>query len=218
AQAGQVEAEDRGADQAVHQVVTRYVSTAWLTSRASISRPSSLNVPTTSSRVGPLSVSGGGSNVSSSRSTTSPIRSTSRLTGSPSPRRITFITGPCRALRAMPNWTRRSTAAITWPRRLNNPPTAGGASGTGVYSLYESTSCTVWTSTPNSCSATSKVANCRLAISGLHQHLVVLQVGVEVRVGGEDRAPDVEQLGHPLLDHRGADQAVLLGVAAGRRR
>src|SRR4051812_560876 len=107
---------------------------------------------------------------------------------------------------------------MTWPRRLNTPPTAGGASGTGVYSLYESTSWTVCTSTPKSWPATSKVANCRLAISGLHQDLVVLQVGVEVRVGGEDGPAHVQQLGHPLLDDRGADQAVLLGVPAGRGR
>src|SRR3954452_22124389 len=189
-----------------------------MTSRASINRASSLNVPTTNSRVGPLRVSGGGSKASSSRSTTSPIRSTSRLTGSPSPRRITFITGPSSACRARPSCTRRSTAAITCPRRLNSPPTAGGASGTGVYSLYESTSCTVWTSTPKSWSATSKVANCRLAISGLHQHLVGLQVGVEVRVCGEDGPAHVQQLGHPLLDDRGAHQAVLLGVPPGGGR
>src|SRR5688500_3234960 len=95
---------------------------------------------------------------------------------------------------------------------------ACGASGTGVYSLYESTSCTVCTSTPKSCPATSNVANCRLGISGLHQQLVVFQVGVEVGVGCEDRPAHVQQLGHPLLDDRGADQTVLLGVPAGGRR
>src|SRR5690349_913651 len=178
-----------------------------------MSRPSILYVPATSFRVGPLSVSGGGSNASSSRSTTSPIRSTNRLTGSPSPRRITFITGPCSACRASPSCTRRSTAAITCPRRLNRPPTAAGASGTGVYSLYERTSCTVSTSTPNNWSATSKVANWRLGMSGLHQQVIV-RVPIEVRVRGQDRPAHIQQLGHPLLDHRGAHQPLLVDVPA----
>ena len=50
------------------------MSTAWFTSRASISRPSNLNVPTTNSRVGPLSVSGGGSKVCSGHSEVDPQR------------------------------------------------------------------------------------------------------------------------------------------------
>src|SRR5205814_2489577 len=84
AEPGQVEAEYRRADQAVHarQAATRPVLTAWGTSTASISRPSSLTVLVISSRVGPVSVSGGGSKSLSSTSITSPIRSTSRLTGS----------------------------------------------------------------------------------------------------------------------------------------
>src|SRR5919112_4186966 len=81
------------------------------------------------------------------------------------------------------------------------------------------TSCTVSTSTPNRCPSSVKVVNCWLAVpvapmSDLREAGRGRQVEVGVR--GEDRLADVEQLGDVLLHDGGADQAVLLEVAACR--
>src|SRR3954468_24437063 len=178
-----------------------------------------------------------------STSTTSAMLSTSRLTASPCSRTtMTTASWPSgRGLR--PSRSRSSMAVTTGPRRLIRPATAGGASGTRVMLWLRSTSCTCSTSTPKRSPSSQNVASWALAgiaavvlvTSDLHQggggEVGALEAegrgverraglpgggGVERRVGGQDRGPDVEQLGDPLADDRGAEQAEVVDVALHR--
>src|SRR3954462_14568689 len=104
-----------------------------------------------------------------------------------------------------------------------------------------STSCTCSTSTPNRSPSSQKVASWLVAgmvwavgrvdwsvavlTSDLHQvgvrgsELRAAEGGrarVERRVRGEDGGPDVEQLGDPVADDRGAEQAQVVDVALHR--
>src|SRR3954447_8649100 len=186
-------------------------------------------------------VSGGASKSRRSTSTTSAMLSTSRLTASPWSR-TTMTTGSSPTGRAgRPSRSRSSMAVTTWPRRLIRPATAGGASGTRVMLWLRSTSCTCSTSTPNRSPSSQKVASWLVAgmvwavgrvdwsvavlTSDLHQvgvrgiELRAAEGGrarVERRVGGEDGRADVEQLGAPVADDRGAEQAEVVDVALHR--
>src|SRR4051812_17524278 len=161
--------------------------------------------------------------------------STRRLTASPCSRTtMTTASWPSgRGLR--PSRSRSSIAVTTWPRRLIRPATAGGASGTRGIPWLRSTSCTCSTSTPKRSPSSQKVASWLVAgmvgvlTSDLHQgsggEVAAVEGGdvearagggdggVEGRVGGEDRGPHVEQLGDPLADDRGAQQAHVVDVA-----
>src|SRR4051794_21346936 len=167
--------------------------------------------------------------------------STRRLTASPCSRTtMTTASWPSgRGLR--PNRSRSSIAVTTWPRRLIRPATAGGASGTRVIPWLRSTSCTCSTSTPKRSPSSQKVASWLVAgmvgvlTSDLHQggggEVAAVEDGggdgetgpggaaggVEGRVGSEDGGPDVEQLGDPVADDRGAQQAHVVDVALHRR-
>ena len=90
---------------------------------------------------------GGSAKVSGPTVTTSPMRSTSRLTVS-EPTRTTTIIGSSSSRGGSPSRSRRSTASTTWPRRLTSPATVAGASGLGVRGCGGSTSWTPVTSTP----------------------------------------------------------------------
>src|SRR3954470_20345450 len=194
-----------------------------------------------SSRACPSSVSGGASKSPASTSTTSAIESTRRLTASPCSRTtMTTASVPC-GRGGRPSRSRSSIAVTTWPRRLISPATAGGASGTRVRFWLRRTSCTCSTSTPYRSPSSRKVASCPLVATGaaavLRESVAAvmsdLQEGVggagggqernggwghgqvvERRVGGEDRGPDVQQLGHLVPEDGGAEQAHVVDVAA----
>src|SRR3954451_6477966 len=194
------------------------------------------------SRPAPSRVSGGASKSQTSTSTTSAMLSTSRLTASPCSR-TTMTTASCPSGRGLrPSRSRSSIAVTTWPRRLIRPATAEGASGTRVMLWLRSTSCTCSTSTPKRSPSSQKVASWLVAgmvrvatlMSDLHEGGVgALEAegaaveaqpggdaarggGVERRVGGEDRGSDVQQLGDPVADDRGAQQAEVVDVAVHR--
>src|SRR3954453_8602171 len=187
----------------------------------------------------PSRVSGGASKSRTFTSTTSAMLSTSRLTASPCSR-TTMTTASWPSGRGpRPSRSRSSIAVTTWPRRLIRPATAGGASGTRVIPWLRSTSCTCSTSTPKRSPSSQKVASWLVAgmvgvlMSDLHQRggggeVAAVERGdvearagdggrVEGRVGGEDRGPHVQQLGDPLADDRGAQQAHVVDVALHRR-
>src|SRR3954471_11533648 len=195
-----------------------------------------------SSRAAPSRVSGGASKSRTSTSTTSAMLSTSRLTASPCSR-TTMTTASWPAGRGWrPSRSRSSIAVTTCPRRLIRPATAEGASGTRVMLWLRSTSCTCSTSTPKRSPSSQKVASWLVAgMAGVAMLTSDLQEGgvgaleaegaaveaqpggdaargggVERRVGGEDRGSDVQQLGDPVADDRGAQQAEVVDVAVHR--
>src|SRR6476661_7373587 len=186
------------------------------------------------SRAWPSSVSGGASKSAASTSTTSAIESTSRLTASPCSRTTMTTASVPSGLGGRPSRSRSSIAVTTWPRRLIRPATAVGASGTRVRPWLRSTSCTCSTSTPYRSPSSRKVASWPLVARALVLADALTsdlqQVGsgavqrrrggggrgVERRVGGQDRGPDVEQLGHLVAEDGGAQQAQVVDVAADR--
>src|SRR5437763_7251943 len=188
-----------------------------------------------SSRACPSRVSGGVSKSPAATSTTSAIESTSRLTASPCSRTTMTTASVPSGRGGRPSRSRSSMAVTTWPRRLISPATAGGASGTRVRPWLLSTSCTCSTSIPYRSPSSRKVASCPLVApagrasagadtsdlqegvgDGGRRRQGLPRSGVERRVGGQDGGPDVEQLGHPVPEDGGAEQAQVVDVAAHR--
>src|SRR4051812_173081 len=189
-----------------------------------------------SSRAWPSRVSGGVSKSPACTSTTSAMESTSRLTASPCSRTTMTTASVPSGRGGRPRRSRSSIAVTTWPRRLIRPATAAGASGTRVRPWLRSTSCTCATSTPYRSPSSQKVASCppiagarpsdvRASVAAVTSDL---QQGrgdalgrreggsgaVERRVGGQDGRADVEQLGDPVAEDGGAEQAHVVDVAA----
>src|SRR3954471_189898 len=181
-----------------------------------------------SSRAWPSRVSGGVSKSPACTSTTSAMESTSRLTASPCSRTTMTHASVPSGRGGRPRRSRSSIAVTTWPRRLIRPATAAGASGTRVRPWLRSTSCTCSTSTPYRSPSSQKVASwppaagatwVRALISDLQQgggvgRRGVVGSGVEGRVGGQDRGAHVQQLGDPVTEDGGAEQAHVVDVAA----